>query len=170
MGKCGCGCFLRACGWAMSMVSDRFTYMRAGWAYYRPRWLCRATVVLLTVCLALVGAACGDPQPVRESMLQGRLSGSVMLCPRDFRKCVNAVATVSVLTVHQNMLGNVVAQQRTRNGRFSFLLAPGEYFPSASLVQTRLHGGNCIAGDVTVHANKKVSDVVRCYVRAQVTR
>lgn len=170
MGKCGCGSFLRACGWAMGMVSNRLTHMMAGSAHYRPRSLCRTTVVLLTVCLALVGAACGDPQPVRESMLHGRLSGSVILCPGNFRKCVNAVATVSALTVHQNMLGNAVARQLTKSGRFSFLLAPGEYFPSASLVQTRLHGGNCIAGDVTIHANKNVSDVVRCYIRAQVTR
>jgi hypothetical protein len=127
-------------------------------------------IASVVICIALIGAACGDSLPAREPVRDARLNGSVELCPGDFKKCVNVVAIITVLSVHGKTFGNAVAQQRTTNGRFSFLLAPGTYFPSASSVQARLHGGHCIAGDVTVRANEEVNDGVRCYVRVQPRR
>jgi len=168
--RCMCGRRLRACRQIADMISNTFTPMMTGSEHHRSRWLCRMAVVSSTVCLVLVGAACGDSQHVRRSMLHGRLSGRVSVCPGHFVKCVNVSAIVTVLSVRGKTFGNPVAQQRTRNGRFSFVLVPGRYFPSASVVQMRLRGDHCIAGDAIVRANKDVSDEVRCYTHALVTR
>lgn len=76
-------------------------------------------------------------------------------------------ATVTVLGIVGKRPGGPVAEQHTTKGRFSFLLAPGNYLPSAYLDQASLRGGHCISGEVTVYTNEDVYDDVRCYIRAR---
>jgi hypothetical protein len=122
-------------------------------------------VVVAVVSVALLDASCGDSRPAQKAVRDGRLSGTVTKCPGDFRTCVSVSATVTVLGVVGKRPGGPVAQQHTTNGRFSFLLAPGKYLPSAYVAQASLRGGHCISGEVTVHANGDVHDEVECYIR-----
>lgn len=161
---------VRVSAQVVGTIPDRLASMLTRSIHYSSRRLRGMVVVAATICLALVSAACGDSQPAQDSVHDARLNGSVMVCPGDFRKCVIVAATVTVLSVHGETLGNAVAQQRAIDGRFSFLLTPGKYFPSASAVQARLYGGHCIAGDVIVHANKDVDDGIKCYIRVQSKR
>jgi hypothetical protein len=67
--------------------------------------------------------------------------------------------------VHGKTFGGAVAQQYAAHGRFSFALAPGKYFPSASVVRPHLDGRDCISGEAVVYAREDHVDGVTCFIR-----
>jgi hypothetical protein len=133
---------------------------------------CRVMMPLL-VSAAFVCAGCASSQgyegshPTREPSHDGRLSGEVSVCSLELQKCVPTAGTVVILSVHGTEMGGSVAKQHTSTGRFSFVLPPGKYFPSASDVQPRLSRGRCIAGYAVVRARDNIIDGVLCFPRVR---
>jgi hypothetical protein len=120
---------------------------------------------VVVASVACVGDACGDSRNAQKSIDDARLSGHVMVCRVAFGECSLVTATVTVVSVHGTKFGSAIAKEHALGGRFSFMLAPGKYFPSASDVQAQLNGGRCIAGEVVVHAHENVRDEIHCYRR-----
>lgn len=122
----------------------------------------RLTVLVLTATVGCTIAAHSVAQATAGAARNARLSGRVMVCQPNFGPCAPAKATITVLEVHGTKLGGSVASKTVSNGQFSFLLAPGKYFPSATAVHAHLKGGKCISGEVVVAAHEHVTDNVRC--------
>lgn len=130
-------------------------------------------MAVLLVSIAFVCAGCASSQgnqgsqSTRKASHDGRLSGSVSVCSTNFQKCSLIAATVTVLSVRGTTMGGAVARQHTVTGRFSFVLPPGKYFPSAPGVQARLSRGRCISGYAVVRAHENVSDTILCHPRVR---
>lgn len=144
--------------------------LRKRMEYLRQASSSRAMMSLL-VSAALVCAGCASSQgnqgsqPTRKASRYGRLSGAVSVCSPELQKCVPTAGTVIVLSVHGTTMGGAVATQHTTTGRFSFVLPPGKYFPTAPGVRARLSHGRCIAGYSVVRARDNVIDGVMCFPR-----
>ena len=122
---------------------------------------------VIAASVACVGNACGDSRNTQKSIDDARLSGHVMVCRVVFGKCSLVTATVTVVSVHGTTFGGAVAKENVQDGQFSFVLAPGKYFPSASDVRAQLNGGRCIAGEAVVRAHEDVRDEIHCYRRVR---
>jgi hypothetical protein len=117
------------------------------------------------ILIGLACAGCGGSQPAQIAR-NARLSGNVKVCHIRLMNCSPAAATVIVFTVHGKTFGGAVAQQYAAHGRFSFTLAPGKYFPSASVVRPPLDGRDCISGEAVLYAREDHVDGVVCFIRA----
>lgn len=111
---------------------------------------------------AFVGSACGAANNTHQVIRDARVSGNVEMCKPNFGACTSLATTVTILTVHGAALGSAVAKQYARRGQFTFLLAPGKYFPS---VRSGPVGVRCISGEVSVRAGENRRDNVTCYTR-----
>lgn len=109
------------------------------------------------------GNACGGPGLAQHQAVDARLYGRVLACSGIPEKCSSAEGIVTILRVRGTTLGKAVAKQYARHGRFSFLLAPGKYFPSATFVHARLNGGHCISGEILIRAYETVNGEITCY-------
>lgn len=113
------------------------------------------------VSLVLIGGGCGSGGPAATG--NGRLTGVVEMCLGSVSRCAPVAATVTLLRVNGTTLGSAVGKQYAADGRFSFIVAPGKYFPSASLGgRSSVHG--CIAGQTVVGAHQAVTAYVSCTV------
>lgn len=123
----------------------------------------------LALGATVLGFACADggcgAQSARKAPRDARLSGSVEVCSRNHGKCSLVAATVTLLSVHGAALGSPVDKTYAAHGRFSFVVAPGTYFPSASTAQARVASHRCIAGEAPVRAGEDVTDSVICLPR-----
>ena len=88
-----------------------------------------------------------------------------MVCRTNFGSCSLVAATVTLLSVHGTTLGARVANQYAKRGTFSFVVAPGKYFPNVSALRAKLDGGKCISGQAVVRAGEEVMDDIRCVIR-----
>lgn len=138
--------------------------------YLRRAGCCRVMMSLLAGA-AFVCAGCASSQgsqgsqPTRKPSHDGRLSGDVSACSLELQKCMPTAGTIIILSVHGTAMGGAVAKQHTATGRFSFVLPPGKYFPSAPDVRARLSRGQCISGYAVVHAHDNVRDSILCSPR-----
>jgi hypothetical protein len=108
------------------------------------RGLALGATVLSFAC---ANGGCGDAQSSKKPTRDARVSGSVEVCSGHFGKCSLVAATVTLLSVHGAALGGPVDKTYATHGRFSFVVAPGTYFPSASTAQARVADRRCIAGE-----------------------
>lgn len=119
----------------------------------------------LALAATAVGLACADgSQAAQEATRDARLSGSVEACRDNLQKCSRVAAIVTLLSVHNRSV-TAVGKQYAANGRFSFLVAPGTYFPSTSAVRAPVDDGKCISGHAVVRAHQDVTDNVLCAIR-----
>jgi hypothetical protein len=108
---------------------------------------------------ALVRRGAEALDPTRNA----RLSGNVEVCQPPLGRCSPLATTVTVLSVHGTTLGAAVAKQYARDGRFSFVLAPGRYFPSVSGVP-QVHGSGCVSSRTVVRAREVAVANVHCSI------
>jgi hypothetical protein len=126
------------------------------------RGLALAATVLGFAC---ADGGCGDAQRAKKPARDARLSGRVEVCTANFGKCSPVAATVTLLSVQGATLGSAVGKKYAANGRFSFDVAPGKYFPTASTAQARVADRRCFAGEAVVRAGEDVTDSVSCVPR-----
>jgi hypothetical protein len=125
------------------------------------RWL----VLMATTISVACGNACGGSGLAQHQTADARLYGRVSACLGIPVKCSSAEAMVTILGVRGTTFDKAVSKQYTRHGRFSFLLAPGKYFPAATFVHARLNGGHCIAGERLIRAHQSVDANIYCYAK-----
>jgi hypothetical protein len=127
----------------------------------------RGTIVALTVCagLACTVEACGSASVTPRPAGSGQLIGRVLVCRAIGERCAPIAATVTVRRVRGKTLGKPVAKGFAVNGRFSFSLPPGKYFPSPSAFRRQFNTGGCISSQAVLHAYTRVRDDVNCFVR-----
>jgi hypothetical protein len=119
----------------------------------------------LALAATTVGLVCADgSQAAQQPTRDARLSGSVEVCKDILQKCSRVSAVVTLLSVHGKSR-TAVGKQYAARGRFSFLVAPGTYFPSPSAIRAPVDEGKCISGYAVVRAHHDVTDSVLCAIR-----
>jgi hypothetical protein len=124
------------------------------------RWLVLVATLMGWAC----GNACGGSALAQRQVRDARLGGRVSVCSGIPERCSSAGAVVTIFSLHGTKFGKAVSKQYARHGHFSFLLVPGRYFPSA-VVNARLNGGHCIAGEIFIRAHENVNVDVSCYAK-----
>lgn len=125
----------------------------------------RLILAMTVMSFACCSDACGDPAHAQRQVRDTRLSGRVLVCTGIPERCAPVDATVIILSIRGTKFGKAISKQYARHGRFSFLLSPGRYFPSADVVGVRLNGRHCIAGEVLIRAHENVNVDVSCYTK-----
>jgi len=127
---------------------------------YLSRPLRGLALAAIVISLAYAAGSQAAQQPPRDA----RLSGTVEACRDDLQKCSGVAATVTLLRV-RGRTGSAVGKQYAANGKFSFSVAPGTYFPTTSAVRARVDEGKCISGYAVVRAHQDKTDNVLCAIR-----
>jgi hypothetical protein len=125
----------------------------------------RLVLAMIAASFACCSNACGDLAHAQRQVRDARLSGHVLVCAGIPERCSSVSAAVTILSIRGTKFGKAVSKQYARHGRFSFLLSPGRYFPSADVVGVRLNGGHCIAGEVLIRAHENVNVDISCYTK-----
>ncbi len=125
------------------------------------RWLGGFALAASGACLALIFGGCGGN--AATTVRDARVNGTVKVCTAGLARCTPAAAAVTLLAVNGATLGRAVGKDYATDGRFSFLVAPGKYFPAARAARGP-HDRRCIAGEVVVDAHETVNDSVSCSV------
>jgi hypothetical protein len=95
---------------------------------------------------------------------RAHLSGEVLLCRIGGAGCSALAANVTLVRMEDGV-AHTVARQSARNGHFRFLVAPGNYIPTAEIVGARAVRVRCLTSRVVVRAGEYVRADVRCHPR-----
>jgi hypothetical protein len=114
---------------------------------------------VVATAIGIGAAGCGSSRPTGNA----RLSGNVEVCQPPLGRCSPLATTVTVLGVHGTTPGAAVAKQYARDGRFSFVLAPGRYVPSVPGVP-QVHGSGCVSSGAVVRAHEAAVANVHCSI------
>jgi hypothetical protein len=95
---------------------------------------------------------------------QAHLAGDVLLCRIGGAACSALTANVTLVRTEDGV-AHVVALQYARDGHFSFLVAPGQYVPTAKVVGAQAGRVQCLTSRVVVRPDEYVRVDVRCHPR-----
>lgn len=125
-------------------------------------------MMMIGFCVMFINTASSHSLSAYSILMYGDLHGVVEVCERNFGKCINVNATVTVLLIKDHRSVSSVGHQRAKGGKFSFRLTSGTYLPTAHLVEAQLNDGRCISGEARVRPNTDVNDPIICYAGVRV--
>jgi hypothetical protein len=92
---------------------------------------------------------------------QAHLTGDVLLCPSGDAACSPLAANVNLFRMEDGV-ARAVARQFARDGHFSFLVAPGQYVPTAEVIGAQAVRVQCLTSRVVVRSGEYARADVRC--------
>jgi hypothetical protein len=95
---------------------------------------------------------------------EAHLTGDVLLCPNGGAACSALDANVKLFRTEDGV-ARVVARQFAGDGHFSFLVAPGQYVPTAEVSGARAVRVQCLTSRVVVRSGEYARAEVRCHPR-----